>query len=39
MEFPNTVKFIRTALEHIKVSQLALGLQVATLNMYFQTGL
>ena len=38
-KFSNTVKFIRTALEHIKVSQLLLGVQLGTLNMYFQTGL
>ena len=39
VKFANTVKFIRTALEHIKVSQLVLGVPFRTLNMYFQTGL
>ena len=38
-KFANTVKSIRTALEHIKVSQLLLEVQFGTLNMYFQTGL
>ena len=38
-KFANTVKFIRTTLEHIKVSQLLLEVQFGTLNMYFQTGL
>ena len=38
-KFANTVKSIRTALEHIKVSQLLLEVQFGTLNKYFQTGL
>ena len=38
MKFANTVKFIRMALEYIKVSHLLLGAQFGTLNMYFQTG-
>ena len=38
MKFANTVKFIRMALEYIKVSHLLLGTQFGTLNMYFQTG-
>ena len=36
-KFANTVKSIRTALEHIKVSQLLLEVQFGTLNMHFQT--
>ena len=32
-------RFIRTAIEHIRISQLLLGVQSGTLNMYFQTGL
>ena len=32
-------RFIRTALEHISVLQLLLGVQFGNLNMYFQTGL
>ena len=32
-------KFIRTALVHIRMSQLALGVQFGTLKLYFQTGL
>ena len=39
VKFLNTVKFIRTVLELIKVSQLVLGVQFETLNMYFETGL
>ena len=31
--------FIRTTLEHIRISQLVLGFQFGTLNMCFQTGL
>ena len=30
---------IRKALEHIRISQLVLRVQIGTLNMYFQTGL
>ena len=32
-------KFIRTALKHIRTSQLTLGVQSGTLNMYFQARL
>ena len=32
-------RFKRTALEHIRISQLLLGVQFGNLNMYFQTGL
>ena len=39
VKFLNTVKFIRAVLELIKVSQLVLGVQFETLNMYFETGL
>ena len=39
VKFLNTVKFIRTVLELIKVSQLVLGVQFETLNVYFETGL
>ena len=31
-------RFIRTALEHIIISQLLRGVQFGNLNMYFQTG-
>ena len=38
MKFANTVKFIRMALEYIKLLHLLLRAQFGTLNMYFQTG-
>ena len=33
------LRFIRTAIEHIRISQLLLGVQFGNLNIYFQTGL
>ena len=33
-KFANTVKFIRTALKHIKILQFLLGVQFGTLNMF-----
>ena len=32
-------RFTRTALKHIRISQLLLGVQIGNLNMCFQTGL